>query len=129
MAKKKYKKGGIIIKQGDTGNEMYIILSGKAKVYKTIDRKKTELGFLGQDDFFGEMSLFLHLPRSATVLAVEDTEILTFDKENFLEMIRMEPEIAEQIITTMAKRLHGAHNVIIQLEGEKKHLKVMYGIK
>jgi len=129
MAKKKYKKGEIILVQGDRGNEMHIILSGKAKVYKTIDRQKTKLGFLGPDDFFGEMTLFLHLPRSATVEAVEDTEILTFNKDSFLDMIRAEPEIADQIITTMAKRLHEAHNVIIELEGEKKSLKVMYGIK
>ena len=129
MAKKQFKKGDIILKEGTTGNEMYIILSGKARVYKTINRKPTELGFLGPDDFFGEMSLFLHHPRSATVEAMEKIEIMTFNRESFLDIVKSDPELAAQIITILVKRLHEAHNVIIRLEGEKKSLKVMYGMK
>ena len=108
---------------------MYVILSGSTKVYKTIDRKKIDLGVLYQDDFFGEMSLLLHLPRSATIEALEPTEVLVCDKDNFISLIREEPELTAQIITIMAKRLNDAHNVIIRLEGEKKSIKVMYGIE
>ncbi len=129
MAKKRFKKGDVILKEGTTGDEMYIILSGKARVYKTIDKKKTDLGILGPDDFFGEMSLFLHHPRSATVEAMENTEILTFNKDSFLEIVRGDPELAAQIITILINRLHDAHNIIVKLEGEKKSLKVMYGMK
>jgi len=127
MPKIKFKKGQTILKEGDVGDEMYIIISGKAKVYKKIAGKNTALAVLGPDDFFGEMSLLLRLPRSATVKAATDTEILTCNKKDFLDMIRSEPEIAEQILTIMAKRLIEAHSVIIKLEGEKKSMQVMYG--
>ena len=129
MGKKYYKKGEKIIVEGTPGLDMYIILSGKVKVYKRINKKRLNLATLGPDDFFGEMSLFLHSPRTATVEAVEKSEILTCDKKIFLDMVREEPELAAQILSTMAKRLQEAQNIIVRLEGEKTSLKVMHGIK
>ena len=129
MPKRKYKKGEIILEQGTSGEEMYIIKKGTANVFKIINKRKTKLGTLKQDDFFGEMSLLLNYPRSATIVAAENLEIIFCNKKDFLEMVRAEPKIADQILTTMAKRLMEAHNIIIKLEGEKKSLKVMYGIK
>ncbi|MBN1898278.1 MAG: cyclic nucleotide-binding domain-containing protein [Spirochaetes bacterium] len=129
MAKKRYRKGDIIIKEGTFGKEMYVIISGKARVFKTIDKKKFELSELGPDDFFGEMSLFLSLPRTATVQAMGPTEVLVCEKDEFISVVKADPELAQQIISTMAKRLHEAHNVIIRVEGEKKSLKIMHGIK
>jgi CRP-like cAMP-binding protein len=129
MAKKVFKKGEKIIEEGTMGREMYIILSGKAQVYKKIHGKITKLGTLGPDDFFGEMSLFLNLPRSATVKALAKTKILTFDKNSFLESVRADPGIASQIITILSNRLLEAHSLIIRLEGEKKSLQMMYKSK
>lgn len=129
MLKKRYKKGDIIIQEGTSGKEIFVILKGKARVFKTIDRKKVELSILTQDDFFGEMSLFLQTPRTASVEAMEPTEVMFSNRKDFEAMVKEDPDIAVHILTTMAKRLTEAHNVIIQLEGEKKSLKVMYGIK
>lgn len=129
MAYKYFKKGNIILKEGSISKEIYVILSGKVKVFKTIDKEKIELAELGPDDFFGEMSLFLHIPRTATIEAMEDTKILICNKKHFTSMIKEDPELAMQILTTMAKRLHETHNVIVEIEGEKKSLKIMYGIK
>ncbi|MBU1078765.1 MAG: cyclic nucleotide-binding domain-containing protein [Spirochaetes bacterium] len=128
MAKKKYKKGEHILHEGTFGKEIYVIVKGKVKVYKTIANERVELATLGQDDFFGEMSLFLNLPRTASIEAIEDTEIVISNLDEFTSIIREDPELATQIIKTMAKRLHEAHNVIVKQEGEKKSLKIMYGI-
>ena len=129
MNTKRFSKGKIIFKEGEPGDEMYVIMKGKAKVYKTIDKKKVSLGLLGPDDFIGEMSLFLPVRRTATVEALQDTEVITCDKSSFISMIREDPDIAVKIVTILTKRLVDAHHVIVRLEGEKKSLKPMYGKK
>lgn len=66
MEKKRYKNGQIIFEEASTGNEMYFILSGKIRVYKTINGEEVLLGRFGQHDFFGELSLLLETERSAS---------------------------------------------------------------
>ncbi|MBN1899222.1 MAG: cyclic nucleotide-binding domain-containing protein [Spirochaetes bacterium] len=129
MEKKRFGKGELILQEGTKGNEMYVIISGKVKVFKTIDNKRIELAQMGPDDFFGEMSLFLQKPRSASIEAVTNCEILIHDQKSFVQVIQEDPDFALQVIKTMAGRLLDAHNVISKIEGEKKSLEIMYGKK
>ncbi len=126
MGKKYFSKGNIIIKEGSTGSEMYFIVSGKVKVYKTINQDTIELGIMGPSNFFGEMSLFFQGQRCATVEAMEDSEMLVTDKENLIHMIEKYPDKAVKIINVMAQRLRDAHNIITKMHGEKESLKLMY---
>jgi len=128
MKKKIFKKGEKIIEEGTYGKEMFVVVSGKLNVYKTINQEKIKLSELKADDFFGEMSLFLPVPRTATVEAIEDSEILIIKKDDFIEMIRERPELGEDIVSTMAHRIHELHNIIARLKGEVESLKIMYGI-
>jgi CRP-like cAMP-binding protein len=127
MANKKFKKGSIIVTENSSGKEMYIINSGKVKAYKTINGTKIELGILAKNDFFGEMSLLLNKFRSATIEAMEDTEVSIIEPTNMLKEINENPEFALNMIKTMASRINGAHDIISRVEGEKTSLRIMYG--
>lgn len=124
---KKYKKGEIIIQEGTKGQEMYFISSGKVNVFKMINEEKVELQTLGQDDFFGEMSLVLEDQRTASVEALEDTEVKGFSKETFLDLVRDNPDVSLEIIEKLTKRLKHAHTIISRIEGEKKGIEIIYG--
>ena len=127
MKAKKFKKDAVIVKEESTGEDMYVVLSGKVSAFKTINAEQIELGTLGPGDFFGEMSLFLSERRSATVKAVENCEIRILDKAEFIESMKQDPEYFLRIFTAVLKRLKHSHEVISRLKGEKDSLQLMYG--
>ena len=119
MEIKKFAKGDVIIKEGSKGDEIYFLNSGKVKVYKVIEGEKVELGELTSRSFFGEMSCFLGHARTATVEAVEETEVNVGDKEKFLESLHSDPHQAINVIKVLAKRLVEAHKVISEMQSQK----------
>lgn len=100
---RKYQDGDTIFKQGEKGHEMYIIRSGKVKIFRQSDGQKVTLATLKIDDFFGEMALFSGKPRSATAQAIGKTELLAVDKETFLSLIK-EP-VVWNVLERMSERL------------------------
>jgi len=116
-----FNKGDVILNEGTEGEEIYFIQKGKVKVLKTINGDEFELATLGEGTFFGEMSMFLGQKRTATVQAIEDnTSILVGDKTAFINMIRSKPDKAIEVISTLANRLHQAHKIITDIEGQLK---------
>ncbi len=79
-----YTNGQVILKEGSFGDALYLILSGKVEVYKTIEGKKSVVGYLEQGAILGELSFIDKKPRPASAAAVGDVEIGVIDKE-FLE--------------------------------------------
>ena len=126
MEKQTIKKGEKVFFEGAQGKSMYLILTGQVMIYKTIDAEKVELATLSKNTFFGEMSLLLGSHRSASVEAIEDTELMVITKESLLQKIQHDPDFALRVITTMAKRLTDCHDVISRLEGEKRSFEIMY---
>ena len=129
MKKLKVEKGTVIVTENSEGEEMYVITSGKVKIYKTINQEKVSLAVLGRNAFFGEMCLLLGTPRTATVEALEETELLALTKDSLLKKIKTDSAFAERMLLTMAKRLKQADEIISKLEGEKRSLEVIYGVK
>ncbi|HSB31734.1 MAG TPA: cyclic nucleotide-binding domain-containing protein [Candidatus Sulfobium mesophilum] len=81
-----YADGEIIFKEGDKGDAMYVIQSGKVKLTKNIASKEIVLAEIGHGEILGEMALFDRLPRSATAAASGEARILSVDKKNFLPL-------------------------------------------
>ena len=129
MKKLKVKKGTIIVAENSPCREMYAITAGSVTIYKTINAEKIELARLKKNDFFGEMCLLLGGARTATVEALEDTELLSLTRESLLQKIQSDSKFAERMLMVMAKRLKEADNIISNLEGEKRSLKLIYGMK
>lgn len=102
---KEYDKGTDIIREGDVGECMYVIQSGKVKILQTRDNREVCLAELGEGDFFGEMAIFEQERRSATVRAAETVRVLTIDKKNFLRRIHEDPSLAFNIVKTLSHRI------------------------
>lgn len=106
-------KGQIVFQEGDLGNEMYIIQSGKVRIFKNIDGFDQTLTVLEKGDFFGEMSVLEGLPRSAAAEAEEDCELIKINSANFVAMIKSNVEIAIRIMRKLSLRLREAN---VQIE-------------
>ena len=97
-------------------------------MYKTINSEKIALNVLKAGDFCGEMSLLLNSCRTASLVVLEDTEVLILHKEAFLRKIQEDPKFTFVMISKLAKRLKDAQGVISKIEGEKKSLEIMFGV-
>jgi PPM family protein phosphatase len=89
-----YKNGDTIIAEGDKGEELYIVLSGHAKVLQN----GAELATLNAGDHFGEMALVRSQPRSATVRSEGDSELMLIRRSDFFEILRKEQQLAVKLL-------------------------------
>lgn len=100
-----YSDKEFIIRQGETGNCMFVIQSGKVEVLKERNGKYVQLAIRGEGEFFGEMALFSKELRSASIRALGEARIITVDKRNLLKSIQKDPSLAFRIIETLSKRV------------------------
>ena len=120
MKKRYFKKGTEIIKEGTLSDCAYIIESGSVQVSKILSNGEEQvIGVLEENDIFGEMSLIDGLPRSATVLALEDCTISVMTPEVFNSLSKGNPEALMPILKVLASRLRKALNILEQAEGQK----------
>ena len=120
MKKRYFKKGAEIIKEGTLSDCAYIIESGSVQVSKILSNGEEQvIGVLEENDIFGEMSLIDGLPRSATVLALEDCTISVMTPEVFNSLSKGNPEALMPILKVLASRLRKALNILEQAEGQK----------
>jgi len=94
-----------VVKQGETGNTMYLILDGEFRVRVKIDGKETILTTLGVGEFFGDISLFDHGPRSADVVANKDGVVLKVSSDAFDRMAAEAPNLATPFLLAVGKTL------------------------
>ena len=100
-----YPAGDWIIRQDAPAAALYIILRGRARAERdgALDRTPSEL-YPG--DFFGELALIEDHPRTASVLAVEETECILFVAWEFTALLKEHPQMAVPIMNALIKRLH-----------------------
>jgi CRP/FNR family transcriptional regulator, cyclic AMP receptor protein len=97
-----YSADEAIVREGTTGTALYILLTGRARV----EQDGNPLGELTAGDFFGELALIEEHPRSATVIAVTDTDCLLFPAWEFTALLEEHPEVAIPILRVLIQRLH-----------------------
>lgn len=100
-----YEDGEVLVRQGDVGDSMYVILEGEARVLMEKDGREVLLRTLGAGELFGEMAVFDRVVRSATVQAAGQVRALTLDKGNLMSRIQADPTLAFRIIQTMSGRI------------------------
>ncbi len=94
-----------IVKQGDPGDAMYLILEGELRVRQMIGGKETVLVTLLAGEFFGDISLFDHGPRSADVVANNNSVLLKVSTTNFQRLVHDAPELATPFLVAICKTL------------------------
>ena len=104
---RQFKKGDVIVREGDLGVAFYVIGKGRVEVVKGLsDGRGQVIAKLGPDDFFGEMSLFDNQVRSHSVRATEDTECVILTKWDFnAELTAPGGRIATAMLAILARRL------------------------
>src|SRR5210317_906141 len=101
-----YHDGEEIIRQGNTGESMYVVQSGRVEVLQRSDNGgEQHLAFLEAGNFFGEMAVFEKEVRSATVRARGEARVMKVDKKTLLRRIREDPLLAVNLLQTLSKRL------------------------
>ena len=105
--------GETIFHQGEPGDEIFLVSNGRVQVFITSDTgEKIILGENTRGDVFGEISLLDGGPRTAAVIAVEPTEVLSLDRDKLLELVQRHPHVAIDLLTVMGQRLRGTDELL-----------------
>jgi CRP/FNR family transcriptional regulator, cyclic AMP receptor protein len=111
-----FARGQEIFSEGQPGDRLYIILSGKVKIGRRApDGRENLLAVMGPSDMFGELSIFDPGPRTSSVVAVTDVRAVSLDRPALREWIAKRPEIAEQLLRVLARRLRRTNNMLADL--------------
>jgi CRP/FNR family transcriptional regulator, cyclic AMP receptor protein len=111
MKKEKFKTSDYIIKEGDFGDILYILYSGKVRILRnTLSNDEYTVVILDSKDhiFFGEVALIDSDRRSASVVAETDCEALSIDRKNFIKLCEDDPLMGYKIVLQIAKRISGS---------------------
>src|SRR5882724_11694513 len=109
-------KGTAILSEGEVGDSLYAIISGRVKVFiGDEDGREIILKILQPGDFFGEMSMVDSQPRSASVSTLENSTFKVLSHEAFAECLTRAPRIATLVMQALAKRLRDADRKISTL--------------
>ncbi|MBN1102004.1 MAG: cyclic nucleotide-binding domain-containing protein, partial [Deltaproteobacteria bacterium] len=109
----RYSQGSVIIKEGETGETMFMIIEGEVAVIKGSEgSSQIVLDHIRAGDYFGEMALFEDLVRSATIRSEQETRVLVLHKREFTEIVREYPLIALGICRVLSQRLRKLHEKV-----------------
>jgi CRP/FNR family transcriptional regulator len=113
---KLYHDGEAIVREGETGDCMYVVQAGQVEVLQGKENKEVRLAVLKEGDFFGEMAIFEREVRSATVCAIGEVRVLTVEKKNFLRRIQEDPSLAYHIVQTMSHRIRELNAELVRMK-------------
>jgi CRP-like cAMP-binding protein len=103
---RRYRRGEVIFHQGDPGDALHIILTGRVKISSPSDTGvEAILTTLRAGEFFGSLALLDGAPRSASATAVEATETLILPRERFRQLVNDSPEIRDHVFAELAREL------------------------
>lgn len=104
-----------IFAEDTAGDRLYVVLSGRVKIFSSFGKRNKTLAYLEKGEFFGEMSLLDRELRSASSVALEECELLVISKQDFRALIERFPRISLQIMKTLSQRLRQADREIESL--------------
>ena len=117
----------IIFHEGDESLKLFQILRGKVRVSrKNDDGFEKYIGILGSGDYFGELGIIDHFPRSATITTVEDTDLITIDRDDFYKLIMQYPKILWSVSQILCERIRKTTNRYIFLSTYDEPYRVVY---
>jgi CRP-like cAMP-binding protein/di/tricarboxylate transporter len=99
--------GGILCEQGEPADGIYVVVAGSFGVLATDERTGAvaQVGSVGRGDVVGELALLFDEPRTATIRAQTDGEVLCIEKDRFLELVRTDPSIGLAVAATLGRRM------------------------
>ena len=126
---REYRAGDVLFREGEVGEEMYVIQTGVVQVLKRVGTEERPLATLGRGEFLGEMAILNNKPRTATAVVLEDAKCLVIDAKTLEAMITKNPEIALRLIKKLARRLDAADEMIQILLNPDPKVRALQGLK
>ena len=116
MRVRRFRRGETVFHLGDPGDALFIVMSGSIKITLPADTgDEAILATLRPGDFFGELALLDGAPRSATAVAIEQTETYVLSREGFRELIESQAEMREALLATLAAEVRRLTNHVEEL--------------
>lgn len=116
MTQTTLRRGETLFNEGDAGDRLYILLSGKVKLgHASADGRENLLAVLGPGEIVGELTLFDLGPRSTTATAVAPTEMLTLDHNQLMAYVESHPQLAKDMLRALAQRLRRTNTALADL--------------
>jgi CRP-like cAMP-binding protein len=120
MRERTLKRGQVLCREGDPGDEMFVVRRGSFVISKPVTgRVEQVLARIGPGDFFGEMSLFDRAPRSATIQADSDAALLVLDRASLQRMTEQSPRAAAAffyaLVQVFIERLRASGDLVAEV--------------
>lgn len=122
--RKRFKKGSVIFAQGDPGDALYSVVSGRVRISATGKHgQEAFLSFMEPGDTFGEIAVMDGLTRTAAATVVEDATLIVIKRPEFLALLEREPQLSIHLLVLLCKRLRWTAELIEEsmfLDGEAR---------
>ena len=116
MSQTTLRRGEVLFNEGDSGDRLYILLTGKVKLgHTSVDGRENLLAVLGPGEVVGELTLFDPGPRSTTSTAVATTELLALEHNQLMGFIDSHPTLAKDMLRALAVRLRRTNIALADL--------------
>ncbi|GAB77046.1 CRP/FNR family transcriptional regulator, anaerobic regulatory protein [Austwickia chelonae] len=116
MSETSLQRGDVLFREGQRGDSLYVIVSGKIKLGRSsTDGRENLMAILGPGEMFGELSLFDPGPRTATATAVADTELIGMGNESLHEYLKDRPAVSLTLLASLARRLRRTNDSVADL--------------
>jgi CRP/FNR family transcriptional regulator, cyclic AMP receptor protein len=122
----KFNAGDTILSEGADGNTAFLIVNGSVEVTVGKGSRVKSLGSLGAGEVFGEMSILEPGPRSATVVALTNTECVMTSYDDFMASISESPEQAIEFMKTLVRRLRQMNELMASMDPRKRRLRDVF---
>ena len=110
------KPGDYLIREGEIGDSMYIVVTGKFQIRKKAGDAEVVLAERGAGEVIGEMAVVDQAPRSASVIALTNARVMRIDQEMFMALLDWSPSSARAILKTFGQRLRSTNAALQQRE-------------
>lgn len=114
--------GTIVIRQDEKGNCAYLVQSGSVSVYTETEGKTVELARLATGQIFGEMALIFDEPRTASVKAVEDCNLIVLTRDTLKQKLDKSDPTIKALVTMLMQRIVSSNNTVMNKKGSLEDL-------
>jgi len=121
----RFPKGAVIFRQGDSGEEMFVVATGRIRLTIGKGGHETEVNTLGPGEFFGELSLLSGEPRSATATAMEDSTLLAIGRDVYAMMVQDDLDIVFRMFNIQGQRLSRTNVPLEELAARLGRMRVV----
>ena len=112
---RRFRAGSVLFRAGDAGDALYFIETGRVRILvHDADGDEVTLAELSPGDFFGEMAIINGTPRSADARVTQDAHLAVLSREDFLDFVRHNPEVALKMLSAVAERLRRTDDLLRQ---------------